>query len=571
MRLAADLSVPLPLQASEAEMVEILLTRRNSHLPLLRELLVRYEPEGATPITLPPLRYEGEPEDRLSSKDLETHLWEAANILRGKIDSSDFKHYIFALLFYKRLSDVWEEEYERLLLETRDPRLAEDPSEHRFQLPRGVLWKNVCNREERIGQRLDEAFRVIERSNPRLEGIFQEVELANRERFADHTLALLLRHFEKVRLRNADVEPDLLGNAYEYLIARFADDAGKKGGEFYTPKRVVRLLVECLQPKEGMSIYDPTCGSGGLLLQAVSHVEDYGDPGSGASLRLYGQEMNLNTWTLCRMNLFLHGIDDASVARGDTLRNPRHLVGPARLRLFDRVLANPPFSLKSWGHDIWSIGDPWRRDRYGCPPARYGDLAFVQHMLASLDPAGKLGVVLPHGVLFRRRSEGEIRKKMLREDLFEAVIALAPNLFYGTAIPACVVLMSRSKRPSRQGHVLFVDGSREAVTGKNQSFLSEPNLERLVNAYRKFEDQPGFARKVPLEEIERNDFDLSIARYVSAVGETGPQRPQVIPRAQLARTKDRSARTEHAALGRLLDDLEAASTPAPSAQEPPKT
>ena len=539
-------------------MVEILLKRRNGALPKLRKLLKRHEP-AIPELAVPPLRYEPDPDDRLSQGQLETHLWEAANLLRGKIDSSDFKHYIFALLFYKRLSDVWEEEYERRLLETRDPVLAEDPSEHRFLLPRGVLWNNVCRQEERIGERLNEAFRIIECSNPRLEGLFQEVDFANRERFPDSTLGLLLRHFEKHRLRNSDVEPDLLGNAYEYLIARFADDAGKKGGEFYTPKRVVRLLVECLQPEAGSSIYDPACGSGGMLLEAVKFLERYG--GDGSSLRLYGQEMNLTTWTICRMNLFLHGIDDASVERGDTLRGPRHVSAPGRLRRFDRVLANPPFSLKSWGHEIWRLGDPWGRDLYGCPPAQYGDLAFVQHMLASLEPSGKLGVVLPHGILFRRRTEGTIRERLLREDLIEAIIALAPNLFYGTGVPACVVLISRGKRPDRKGRVLFVDGTREVASGKNQNHLSEENVARMVEAYHRFEDEPGFAQVVGLEEIEGRDFDLSIRHYVRpAATLERTECPGVIELARVVRSGDATTTDLVSELRSLLEERPERST-----------
>jgi type I restriction enzyme M protein len=405
----------------------------------------------------------------LTLAQLESHLWGAADILRGSIDSADYKHYIFGLLFFKRLSDVWEEEYEERLARYGDAELAADPDEHRFHIPEGAFWRDVRRRTNDIGHHLNAAW----------------VDFNNKERFPDATLERLLQHFEKYRLRRCDVEPDMLGHAYEYLIAQFADDAGKKGGEFYTPKMVVRLIVACLRPEEGMSIYDPACGSGGMLLEAVHQMARAGQ--NPKSLRLYGQERNLNTWAIAQMNLFLHDIDDASLARGDTLRDPRHLLpGGQGLMTFDRVLANPPFSLKDWGHELWSKGDRWGRDRYGCPPRSYGDLAFVQHMIASLSTNGMLGVVLPHGILFRGGAEGRIRKGMLEDDVVEAVIGLAPNLFYGTGIPACILIVNRDKPAERRGRVLFVHGAEECVTGKNQNKLSDDNVARQSQPFRSF-------------------------------------------------------------------------------------
>lgn len=295
----------------------------------------------------------------LSLSQLENHLWKAADILRGSIDSGDYKHYIFGLLFFKRLSDVWEEEYEERLARYNDADLAADPEEHRVDIPKGHFWADIRKHTTDIGTHLNAAFRAVEDANMKLRGVFQDVDFNNKERFPDAMLEKLLQHFETYRLRNADVEPDVLGQAYEYLIAKFADDGGKKGGEFYTPKMVVRLIVDCLQPEEGMSIYDPTCGSGGMLLEAVHHLARQGK--NPDSLSLFGQEKNLNTWAICQMNLFLHDIDDAQVARGDTLLEPKHLTGDGvkAIRTFDRVLANPPFSLKSWGHDVWSKGDAY--------------------------------------------------------------------------------------------------------------------------------------------------------------------------------------------------------------------
>ncbi len=458
------------------------------------------------------------PNTKLTLQQLESHLWGAADILRGKIDSSDYKHYIFGLLFYKRLCDVWEEEYEERLKEYGNAELAADPDEHRFPIPEGAFWKDVRKHSTNIGEHLNTAFHAIEDADLRLKGIFQDVDFNNKERFPDVVLEMLLQHFDRYRLRNCDVEPDMLGNAYEYLIAKFADDAGKKGGEFYTPKMVVRLIVECLRPEKG-SIYDPTCGSGGMLLEAVHYMERQGK--NPKALHLYGQEMNLNTWAICKMNLFLHNIDDAFIERGDTLRDPKHLVveGSKAIKTFDRVLANPPFSLKSWGHEEWKGGDKFGRDTYGCPPKSYGDLAFVQHMAASLKPDGMLGVVLPHGILFRGGTEGKIRKGLLEDDLVEAVIGLAPNLFYGTGIPACVLLINKAKSAERKGKVLFVNGAEEMVEGKNQNTLSEENVIRLSEGFHAYENEDRFSRVVSLEEIEKNDFNLNIARFVQTTEE----------------------------------------------------
>lgn len=458
----------------------------------------------------------------LTLHQLESHLWGAADILRGKIDSSDYKHYIFGLLFFKRICDVWEEEYEARLAQYKDKAIAADPDEHRFHIPEGAFWNDVRKHTTNIGEHLNAAFHAIEDANLRLQGIFQDVDFNNKERFPDATLELLLQHFEKIRLRNSDVEADMLGNAYEYLIAQFADDAGKKGGEFYTPKMIVRLIVECLQPQDNMSIYDPTCGSGGMLLESVHYMERKGlNP---KSVSLSGQEINLNTWAICKMNLFLHGIDDAVVLKGDTLRNPKHLQreGSKSIKRFDRVLANPPFSLKSWGKEVWDAGDPYGRDKYGCPPKSYGDLAFVQHMIASLKSEGKLGVVLPHGILFRGGAEGRIREGILKDDLIEAVIGLAPNLFYGTGIPACVLIINKYKPSDRKGKVLFVHGADEMVPGKNQNSLSEENVAKLVETFKEYKDEERFSRIVALDEIKGNDWNLNIARYVDA---TEPEEP----------------------------------------------
>jgi type I restriction enzyme M protein len=364
---------------------------------------------------------------KLTQAELETHLWKAADILRGTVDAGDYKQYIFGLLFYKRLCDVWDEEYEALLAETGDKDEAADPDEHRFHLPPEHRWEQVRKQSTQIGQRLNNAFAAIEDANLRLRGVFGDVDFANQERFPDARMEQLLAHFEKHRLRNVDCTADMLGDAYMYLIKMFAEGSGKKGGEFYTPRQVVRLIVECLAPKPGMSIYDPTCGSAGMLLEAVQYLRERGE--NPRSLALYGQEKNLATWAIAQINLFLHDIDDAFIAKGDTILdpkryNPKTKEFTAGVGAYDRVLANPPFSEKVWGFEVWSNGDPYGRDPYGCPPKGYGDLAFVQHMVASLKDDGMLGVVVPHGVLFRGGAEGRIREVMLKADIIEAVMYL---------------------------------------------------------------------------------------------------------------------------------------------------
>jgi type I restriction enzyme M protein len=482
---------------------------------------------------------------KLTQSELERHLWQAADILRGTVDAGDYKQYIFGLLFYKRLCDVWDEEFEALLKETGDREEAADPDEHRFHIPAEHRWDQVRKQSTQIGQRLNNAFAAIEDANLRLRGVFGDVDFANQERFPDAVLEKLLSHFDKYRLRNADVTADVLGDAYMYLIKMFAEGSGKKGGEFYTPRQVARLIVECLDPQPGMSIYDPTGGSGGLLLEAVQHLKNRGeDP---RSLSLYGQEKNLGTWAIAQMNLFLHDIDDAFIARGDTILSPKRYDPKAKefvagVGVYDRVMANPPFSEKVWGYEVWANGDPFGRDAYGCPPKSYGDLAFVQHMVASLKDDGMLGVVVPHGVLFRGGSEGRIREAMLKADIIEAVIGLAPNLFYGAGIPAAILIIRKSKPKDREGKVLVVNGDATFQPGKAQNALTDANVKTLADAFHGFADIEKLARVVPVSEIEANGFNLNISRYV----QTGADTEAVDVTAEVAKLQDLIAKRDEA-------------------------
>ena len=458
----------------------------------------------------------------LSVSQLERYLWSAADILRGSIDSSDYKSYIFGLLFLKRLSDRFEEEAERLIGDGMPKDVAwTDPDEHQFFVPDRARWNTIQKQATDIGETLNKACAALEERNPALEGVLAGIDYNDERKLGDAknrdtVLARLVQHFSQVSLRNDRMaEPDLLGRAYEYLIEQFADDAGKKGGEFYTPRMVVKLIVELLAPTERMRICDPTVGSGGMLIECAHFIErGSGNPGN---LTLHGQEKNLGTWAICRMNMLLHGLPDARIEKGDTIRNPK-LVDEGELLLYDRVIANPPFSLDEWGREV-AEHDGYGRFRFGMPPKSKGDLAFVQHMVAVLNASGRLGVVMPHGVLFRGAAEGKIRKGLLQEDLFEAVIGLPTNLFYGTGIAAAILVLNRAKPAERTGKVLFVEASREFEEGSNQNFLRNQDIGHIADTFHAYADVEKYARVVPLADVERNDWNLNISRYVDTAEE----------------------------------------------------
>lgn len=451
--------------------------------------------------------------EKVSLETLKSHLWKSADILRGHIDAADYKNYIFGLLFLKRLSDVFEEEVEKIIREQGDKKIAyEDRDYHDFFIPEKARWDHLNTLTQNIGEAINKANDLLEEENPgNLEGVLSVVDFNDKDRLPDHILAQLINHFSKIRIRNDDLEkPDILGDAYEYLIAQFASSAGKKGGEFYTPKEVVELLVEILDPREKMRICDPACGSGGMLIQSVYHLRE--SKQNPKNISLYGQEINVGTWAICKMNLLLHGLRDAQVKRGDTLRDPQWL-DKGKLMQFDIVIANPPFSLKNWGYGS-AQNDPYKRFRFGIPPKGYADYAFVQHMLSTVNATGKVGVVLPHGALFRGGAEGKIRKGIIGEDLLEAVIGLPPKLFYGTSIPACLFIVNKDKPKDRRGKVFFLYGANDYLEGKKQNKLRHEDIEKIVSAFREYKTLSKFCQPVALNEIQENDYNLNITRYI---------------------------------------------------------
>lgn len=451
---------------------------------------------------------------KLTQQELESHLWKSADILRGSIDSSDYKSYIFGLLFLKRLSDTFEEQKKNLIKEHGEEigaLLTDDPEQYQFFVPEAARWEEIRKHAEDIGSAINVAFETLENENATLEGVLTPIDFNRKEVLTDSVLQRLLQHFSLLNLSNENLsEPDMLGRAYEYLIKMFADDAGKKGGEFYTPTKVVELIVKLIKPEEGMRVYDPTCGSGGMLIQSVDYVKEHG--GNPQSLSLFGQEKNLGTWSIAKMNLLLHNLPDHKIEKGDTIRDPK-LKEDGEIMLFDRVIANPPFSLKEWGREE-AENDPYGRFQYGIPPKNAGDYAFVQHMVSSLKSNGIAGVVMPHGVLFRVGAEGKIRQGLLEADLLEAVVGLPSNLFYGTGIPACILIFNRNKPTERKGKVLFIAAESDYQEGKNQNTLREEDIQKIVSAFDAYKDMGKYAHVVSLDEIKDNDYNLNITRYV---------------------------------------------------------
>jgi type I restriction enzyme M protein len=454
----------------------------------------------------------------ITLSELEQYLWGAANILRGPVDKADFKSYIFPLLFFKRISDVYDEEYTAALEESRgDEEYAAFPEQHKFSIPEGAHWKNVREKTENVGQAIQFAFREIEKANPeRLYGIFGDVLWTNKDRLSDELLINLVEHFSTRSLSNTNVPPDVLGQAYEFLIKQFADMSNRKAGEFYTPRAIVHLMGSILKPKEAESIYDPACGSGGMLLEAYQHVKEHG--GDFRKLKLFGQEKNLTTSSIARINLFLHGVEDFRIEKEDTLRHPVFRESD-QLSKFDVLIANPPFSLKNWGFENWA-NDRFGRNFAGVPPKTKGDFAWVQHMIVSMAyPSGRMGIVLPHGALFRSGVELKIRKHLVDADLLDCVIGLGPNLFYGTTISACILIFKARKEPSKINRVLFIDASELYQKGRAQNYFLNEHANTVIDLYEKYFDVEGQSKIISTDEIRDKEYNLDISRYIQKTRE----------------------------------------------------
>lgn len=469
--------------------------------------------------------------------DIENVLWKACDTFRGKIDSSRYKDFILSMLFVKYLSDCIFEIYERLFQKYKgnQERIKRAMKLERFQLDEKSSFEHLFKHrsDPDIGQKINVALSEIEESNSsKLRGVFRAIDFNSELDFGEvrqknAILKNLLEDFHTLDLRPSKLgEGDIIGDSYEYMISKFASDAGKKGGEFFTPSQVSTLIAQLVAPQDNDRIYDPTCGSGGLLLKAAKQIPS-------GKFAIYGQEVNMQTWSLCKMNMFLHGIDDATIWSGDTLSNPQN-VEEDKLMKFQVVIANPPFSLDKWDSgflaDAQNLGknktskmdpgfDPYGRFEWGVPPTSKGDYAFVLHMLNSLDAEnGRMGIVLPHGVLFRGASEGKIRQKIIEYNLLDAVIGLPANLFYGTSIPACILIFKKNRT---RRDVLFIDASGDGnyEKDKNQNKLRKEDIDRIVQTYTARKNVDKFAYVASLDEIRDNEFNLNIPRYVNTFEE----------------------------------------------------
>ena len=468
-----------------------------------------------------PVKYYRNPDEPISLEDLKSFLWGAATRLRGQIDAAGYKEYIFPLLFFKRISDVYDEQFEGYVCEGGIEYANAQAQELVIRIPDGAHWRDVRECTENVGQRLVEAFIAIEQANPGehadgrviggLEGIFGPKDgWTNKAKMPDHIITSLIEDFSRYNLSLKACPADEMGQAYEYLVGKFADDAGNTAQEFYTNRTVVDLMAEILQPRPGESIYDPTCGSGGMLVKCLDFLRKKGEPWQG--VKVFGQEINALTSAIARMNLYLNGVEDFSIVREDTLAHPAFVDG-SKLRKFDIVLANPPYSISEWNRASFE-NDKWRRNKYGTPPQGRADYAFIQHIVCSMnEQKGRCAILLPHGVLFRKE-ETNVRTNLVLSNKIEAIIGLGPNLFYNAPMEACIIICNNEKRGDFNDKIIFVNAKNEVTRKNAESYLEKHHIDKILNAYHSSGDIENFKRVVDLEEIKRNGFDLSIQKYV---------------------------------------------------------
>lgn len=464
--------------------------------------------------------------ERMTIDELKSYLWHSAVLLRSNIDAGAYKQYIFPLLFFKRICDVYDEETEKAVAEYgEDIDLYPEEELHTFIVPKGHHWNDVRQVTEDVGAAIVAAFREIEKANgDKMVGIFGDGAWTNKNRLPDRLLKDLLEHFSSQTLSLANCPEDELGQGYEYLIKQFADDSGHTAQEFYTNRTVVHLMTEILQPESGESVYDPTCGSAGMLISCIAHLKN--QKKEWRNLHLYGQEINQLTSAIGRMNLFLHGVEDFHIVNDDTLKNPG-FIEHGQLQQFDIVLANPPYSIKQWDRGAFE-NDKFGRNFLGTPPQGRADYAFFQHILKSLKPdTGRCAILFPHGVLFRKE-ERDMREKLVRSDLVDCVIGLGPNLFFNAPMEACIVICRTNKEEKKKGHILFINAVKEVTRKNAQSYLEDEHIQHITSAYQNYSDEENYARVVVLPEIEAHDFSLNIPLYVRSETAEPPQKLNVM-------------------------------------------
>ena len=453
--------------------------------------------------------------EQTTSTQLFNHLYEACNILRGPINQDEYKSYVTPILFFKRISDVYDEETITALEETEgDAELAAMPEYHSFVIPEGCHWNDVREKSENVGKAIVDAMTGIETENPdTLAGVFSSFDDANwtdKSKLDDARLKNLVEHFSKIKVGNNNYSADVMGDSYEFLIKKFADLSKKNAGEFYTPRSIVKLLVMLLDPKAGDTVYDPACGTGGMLIEAIRHINNnkltYG--------KIFGQEKNLSTSAIARMNLFLHGAQDFTIGQADTLRTPLFIENN-QLKTFNCVIANPPFSLESWGAEAFAT-DRYGRNIWGCPSDSNGDFAWLQHMIKSMDPEnGRLAVVLPQGVLFRNTGkEGEIRKALIESDKLECVITLVGGVFYSTGVSACIILLNNNKEHTHKGRICLINAESIYTPMRAQNIMTEENIQEVFKLYQDYTDVIEKVKVVNLDDVRAKDYSLSVSNYI---------------------------------------------------------